>query len=91
MAEPNCLSDDESIPALIKKAGGDNWSSFYKDLSDETVSEARALGIGLYTWTVNETEDIDRMIDLGVDAIISDYPARVQRRLLAHQMHWVGN
>ena len=91
LGRTQCLSDDESIPALIKKAGGDNWSSFYKDLSDETVFEARALGIGLYTWTVNETEDIDRMINLGVDAIISDYPARVQRRLLAHQMHWVGN
>ncbi|WP_321446617.1 glycerophosphodiester phosphodiesterase family protein [uncultured Cohaesibacter sp.] len=91
LGKTHCLSDDETIPALIKKAGGNNWSSLYKDLNEQAVSEARALGIGLYVWTVNETEDIDRMINLGVDAIISDYPSRVQRRLLAHQMHWLGD
>nr|WP_321459186.1 glycerophosphodiester phosphodiesterase family protein [uncultured Cohaesibacter sp.] len=80
-----CLSQDESIPSLIRKAGGDNWSSFFKDLDEKTVAEARALGIGIYVWTVNERQDIDRMIELGVDAIISDYPARVHRRLLEHQ------
>ncbi len=28
-------------------------------------------------WTVNEPEDMQRMIDLGVDAIITDYPDRL--------------
>jgi glycerophosphoryl diester phosphodiesterase len=28
-------------------------------------------------WTVNEPRDIARMIDWGVDGIISDYPDRV--------------
>ncbi|HEC21530.1 MAG TPA: glycerophosphodiester phosphodiesterase, partial [Chloroflexi bacterium] len=29
-------------------------------------------------WTVNEPEDIQRMMRLGVDMIISDYPDRVR-------------
>jgi glycerophosphoryl diester phosphodiesterase len=31
----------------------------------------------LVVWTVNEPDDIQRMIELGVDGIISDYPDRV--------------
>lgn len=36
-------------------------------------------GIQLVVWTVNEPEDIRRMMDLGVDGIITDYPDRVLR------------
>lgn len=35
------------------------------------------LGIELVVWTVNEPADIERMVALGVDGIISDYPNRV--------------
>ena len=31
----------------------------------------------LVVWTVNEPDDIQRMAELGVDGIISDYPNRV--------------
>jgi glycerophosphoryl diester phosphodiesterase len=30
-------------------------------------------------WTVNEEPDMVRMIELGVDGIISDYPDRLRR------------
>jgi glycerophosphoryl diester phosphodiesterase len=30
-------------------------------------------------WTVNKPEDIARMIDLGVDGIISDHPERLRK------------
>lgn len=29
-------------------------------------------------WTVNTTEDMKRLMDLGVDGIISDYPTRLR-------------
>jgi glycerophosphoryl diester phosphodiesterase len=32
-------------------------------------------------WTVNTLSDINVMADMGVDGIISDYPARVQNVL----------
>nr|WP_321456952.1 glycerophosphodiester phosphodiesterase family protein [uncultured Cohaesibacter sp.] len=89
LGRTECSSNDDSIAGLIKKAGGDNWSSFHKDLDEKSAADARSQGVGIFVWTVNEVADIDRMIELGVDAIISDYPSRVQRRLLEHQMHWL--
>jgi glycerophosphoryl diester phosphodiesterase len=40
--------------------------------------------------TVPTLDDIAAMIALGVDGIITDYPGRAQRRLLAHDMDWHG-
>ncbi len=44
-----------------------------KKLRDYT----RKRGIQLIPWTVNDRKDIRKMLDLGVDGIISDYPDRV--------------
>jgi glycerophosphoryl diester phosphodiesterase len=34
-------------------------------------------GVSLWAWTVNEEEDIGRVIAAGVNGIISDYPDRL--------------
>ena len=77
-----------SIPDEVIKAGGSLWCPYYKDIIDTDLARARALGLCVAVWTVNELEDIDRMIDLHVDAIITDYPGRVQRRLSNHGYKW---
>ncbi|MBK9146445.1 MAG: glycerophosphodiester phosphodiesterase [Flavobacteriales bacterium] len=47
-------------------------------LADEALrTKLQEQGIELVVWTVNERADILRMIALGVDGIISDYPDRV--------------
>jgi glycerophosphoryl diester phosphodiesterase len=38
---------------------------------------ARALNLRVQVWTVNDETDLRRMIDLGVDGIITDYPDRL--------------
>lgn len=43
--------------------------------------QTRARNMQLVVWTVNEPDDIQHMIGLGVDGIISDYPDRVLRAL----------
>jgi glycerophosphoryl diester phosphodiesterase len=35
-------------------------------------------------WTVNDERDMEQMISLGVDGIISDYPDRLRRISAAH-------
>jgi glycerophosphoryl diester phosphodiesterase len=41
------------------------------------VDEAHRLGLRIVAWTVNEPADIARMIEWGLDGVISDYPERV--------------
>lgn len=45
------------------------------------VPALRAAGNQVYVWTVNEPEDMDLVIELGVDGIITDRPAAVLHRL----------
>jgi glycerophosphoryl diester phosphodiesterase len=69
-----------SDPAAVKAAGARNWSPDFRDLDAEKVKAARAAGLRIIPWTVNEPADIDRVWALGVDGIISDYPDRVIAR-----------
>ncbi len=72
------LTDTElSMPKLIRTRGYHTWSSNFRDLNLETLTEAKELGLTVITWTVNETKDMLRMIDLGVDGIVTDYPDKL--------------
>lgn len=42
---------------------------------------ARRKGLQLHVWTVNDEEQMMRLVGFGVDAIITDYPDRLQRVL----------
>ena len=68
-------------PAPVAQAGAKIWSPDYTILTAESVARARALGMKIVPWTVSEASDIARVLDLGVDGIISDYPDRVQQEL----------
>lgn len=54
--------------------------AFYM-LTPEITRELKEQECKINTWTVNEEEDIKRMIRLEVDGIISNYPDRVGRLL----------
>lgn len=41
------------------------------------VSRAHEAGLEVHVWTVNEVDDIEFCLALGVDAITSDHPDRV--------------
>ena len=53
-----------------------------KSLLDEaTVKDLHSRGYKVIPWTVNKDEDMERMISIGVDAIITDYPERLMTKL----------
>ena len=57
------------------------WLSPHHSMVDEELcAKSRELGMKLVPWTVDTPEDIKRMIDLKVDAIISNYPDRVLKQ-----------
>ncbi|MEI8127186.1 MAG: glycerophosphodiester phosphodiesterase [Actinomycetota bacterium] len=47
------------------------------------IAAARQMAIAVNVWTVNEPGDIERMLDLGVDSIISDDPGLALERVSA--------
>jgi glycerophosphoryl diester phosphodiesterase len=67
-----------SVPQLVKAAGGSTWSPNAAALTESMVKEARALGLKVIPWTVNQPDDMERLIDWGVDGLITDYPDRLR-------------
>jgi glycerophosphoryl diester phosphodiesterase len=45
----------------------------YDTLTPDLVDEAHQHGFSLWTWTVNEPDAMRRVIDMGVDGIMTDY------------------
>jgi glycerophosphoryl diester phosphodiesterase len=72
------FKDHGSVPAMVRAAGGRIWSSYHRELDADKLRQARALGVTVLAWTVNEPRDIERMLDLGVDGIVTDHPDRVR-------------
>jgi glycerophosphoryl diester phosphodiesterase len=63
-----------SILNAIKAAGGEGWFPPHRDATHERVTEARALDLKVGAWTVNEPDEMKRLIALGLDAICTDRP-----------------
>ena len=63
-----------SVPHAVKAAGGKIWSPLYEDATPGSIAEAHSLGLPVIVWTVNDPKDMSRLIDMGVDGIISDRP-----------------
>jgi glycerophosphoryl diester phosphodiesterase len=75
------IQDHGSVPRLIKAAGGHTWSSFWQDLDAASVKEAQSLGLKVLAWTVNNPADMNRMLDLGVDGVVTDRPDLLREEL----------
>ena len=46
-------------------------------VTERFVKVANSLNVDVHVWTVNETEDMRRLLDLGVNGIITDRPDRL--------------
>ncbi|MCP4442513.1 MAG: glycerophosphodiester phosphodiesterase [Aureispira sp.] len=52
-------------------------SPYYILVNEELMKQAKSHNMKVVPWTANEEEAIQKLLDLGVDGIISDYPDRV--------------
>jgi glycerophosphoryl diester phosphodiesterase len=52
------------------------------------VEGAQRHNVDVHVWTVNETADMERMLDLGVDGIITDRPDRLMEVLGREMGDW---
>ena len=58
----------------------------HETLTSEIVDECHQHGFSLWTWTVNQKDDMHRVLKLGVDAIMTDYP-RLLRQVVDESTH----
>ncbi len=70
--------DFKDAPAMLAAAGAKLWSPNFNDLSRRLLERAREEGLRVVPWTVNEITDMGRLIDWGVDGLITDYPDRLR-------------
>jgi glycerophosphoryl diester phosphodiesterase len=67
-----------STPRLVVATGCSVWSPNYRNLTAPPLAEAKALGLKVIPWTVNERADMERVLRMGVAGIITDYPNRLR-------------
>ena len=51
---------------------------YYRALTPEVVAEIKSFNISIYPWTVDEPDDFQTMLDLGVDGILTNHPDRLK-------------
>jgi glycerophosphoryl diester phosphodiesterase len=68
------FDDYASIPALVHRFGADILSPYYREIEHWDVEEAHRLGMKVIPWTVNDRRIMKKLIDWGVDGIITDEP-----------------
>lgn len=69
------IKDYQGNPVKSAHAiGADIISPYYTEISKQDVDEAHSLGMKVVPWTVNNEKDMNMLLDMGVDGIISDKP-----------------
>ncbi|QYA24544.1 glycerophosphodiester phosphodiesterase [Gramella sp. MT6] len=82
---PIAVLSKASVPEAIEIGKMLKASAIHPSLgiiTRDNTKLSQDAGFSVNVWTVNEREDILRMIDFGVDGIISDYPNRLHNPLL---------
>ncbi len=59
-------------------------------VDERFVEAAHRAGKAVHVWTVNDTESMERLLDLGVDGIISDVPTTLCGLLGSRRIAWDG-
>jgi glycerophosphoryl diester phosphodiesterase len=75
-----------SVPKLVQALGAKAWSPHALDLTTALVAEAHSLGLLVVPWTVNDPLAMEKVMALGVDGLITDYPDRLRTVMQARGM-----
>ncbi|WP_444677568.1 glycerophosphodiester phosphodiesterase family protein [Halomonas sp. E19] len=62
------------MPGTLDRRRFDALGLRHNRISENEIRLARQLGYEVHAWTVNDRARMSQLIDLGVDAIITDYP-----------------
>jgi len=68
------LARFDSVPAMAADAGCDIWSPAHGSITIAEVDQAHRLNLAVIPWTVNKPADMRKLLDMGVDGLITDEP-----------------
>jgi glycerophosphoryl diester phosphodiesterase len=71
----------QRVFATALKLGCQAVSVFHLGVNEHLVRAAKFRMLTVAAWTPNEEDEWRRLIDLGVDAIVTDYPSRLRKML----------
>ncbi len=73
------LTEDEPADAIAfaKQINAVAINPYYKDLNTVNTAKIKKANLKIYPWTVNKIEDIEKMKELKVDGIITNFPERI--------------
>ena len=63
--------------ALLEEIGAQAYNPGLKYVDEATVRAVREAGYDVLVWTVNEEEDMRRLVEWGVSGIFTDFPQRL--------------
>ena len=76
------------LPKIIKSQGGKAWHPYHKDITKKLVDISHQEDLPVNIWTVNEENDMLKMIEYGVDGIMTDYPLRLKELCDKENINW---
>ena len=70
----------KGVKANIEELGftPEVYSPYFKLIGEKDIQLCHDMGMKVVPWTINKVEDMQRMINKGVDGIITDYPDRAK-------------
>ena len=66
--------ENHELPKIIKSQGGEAWHPYRKDITKKLVDISHEEDLPVNVWTVNKEYDMLKMVEYGVDGIMTDYP-----------------
>ena len=76
------------LPKIIKSQGGKALHPYHKDITKKLVDISHQEDLPVNVWTVNEENDMLKMIEYGVDGIMTDYPLKLKELCEKENIKW---
>tara|TARA_B100001121_G_scaffold195893_1_gene171151 strand:+ start:1019 stop:1939 length:921 start_codon:yes stop_codon:yes gene_type:complete len=80
--------EDHELPGIIKSQGGKAWHPYRKDITKKLVDISHQEDLPVNVWTVNKEYEMLKMIEYGVDGIMTDYPLRLKELCDKENIKW---
>jgi len=76
LVAPQSMANWPAMRELALRLGLQAVSVFHLSLDAVVVSQARRSGLSVYAWTADSEADIQRLIELDIDGIVTNFPDR---------------